>query len=220
MRIHKDEEKGAVTLFVLIACLLMLIIVLSINIAMSNKRVNQEKELDAIARTYTINEGNLEDEYVKIAEKNEYPTIGQVEEMIQSKLPVHEKINVTPLDGVQTSSWQIVEKIGHIVIVNMRFSVNTSKLQLSTNANDRTVVIKNFPVPKTGSAYLNSGYTVDGGSDGHIYQPASVLINQKGELTIQVSGGNKVYRSRICNYFKWSVFSGIRKMSHKKEKII
>lgn len=202
------KEKGAITVFVLIACMFILIIVLLMNIGLMNKKTNQEKKLDTIVKNYAVEEEDLANVYAEIADKNEYPTKAEVEQMIEDRVPVHETMEVVPMNGVQIRDWKIVEKIGHIVVVNMSFTVDTSKLPLSTNVNKRTVVIKNFPIPKTGNAYLNGFYTISEGN-GNTAQPISAVLNEKGELEIQVSGGDKAYTSRIWHWLKWHLFSEV-----------
>ena len=81
MRIRK-EEKGAVTLFVLVAGIFLISTLLLVNIGIINKNTNQEKELEKIVKDYTVNETDMGNTYVKVAEENTYLTASQIIEII------------------------------------------------------------------------------------------------------------------------------------------
>ncbi len=69
-------------MFTLVACLFFIIVLLLVNIGLVNKKTSQEKELKEISKAYEINEQNMEDEYAKVAEENEYLTASQIQELI------------------------------------------------------------------------------------------------------------------------------------------
>ena len=77
------EQKGSVTLFVLVTCLFMITVLLLVNIGMINKNQSQEKEIIQISKNYSVNETDLANSYAKIAEENRYPTYEEVEKMIE-----------------------------------------------------------------------------------------------------------------------------------------
>ena len=76
------KEKGSVTLFVLIACMFMIIILLIVNIGIMNKNRSEEKKIEEIAKQYNQNETDLDDAYEKIVDENEYVTKGELIEII------------------------------------------------------------------------------------------------------------------------------------------
>lgn len=78
------EEKASITLFTLIACLFFIIVLLLVNIGMINKETNQEKELEQIAKNHNISETDLENNYKKVADENEYITRGELNQAIES----------------------------------------------------------------------------------------------------------------------------------------
>ena len=76
------KEKGSVTLFVLIACMFMIIILLIVNIGIMNKNRSEEKKIEEIAKQYNQNETDLNNAYEKIVDENEYVTKGELIEII------------------------------------------------------------------------------------------------------------------------------------------
>ena len=71
----KDKkEKGSVTLFILIACMLMIVILLVINIGVMNKNASQEKNIDEMSKQYNQNETDLDSTYDGIVDKQGYVT--------------------------------------------------------------------------------------------------------------------------------------------------
>lgn len=68
------EEKGSITLFVLIACLFFTMNLLLMNVKLINEKINQEKDLVQIVKSYTVNETNMESAYEKTIEENELLT--------------------------------------------------------------------------------------------------------------------------------------------------
>ena len=82
----RKEEKGSVTLFVLIACMFMIMVLLMINIAVMNRNRSQERELEEIAKEYNQNETDLDNAYARVVGENEYVTAKDVQEMIDENL--------------------------------------------------------------------------------------------------------------------------------------
>ena len=78
------KEKGSVTLFVLITCMFMIMILLIVNIGVMNKTTNQEKELDKIVKEYSVSETDLDNIYKKIEDNQRYVTAEEVEKMIKN----------------------------------------------------------------------------------------------------------------------------------------
>ena len=76
------KEEGSVTLFVLIACMFMIIILLIVNIGIMNKNRSEEKKIEEIAKQYNQNETDLNNAYEKIVDENEYLTKGELIEII------------------------------------------------------------------------------------------------------------------------------------------
>ena len=76
------KEKGSVTLFILIACMFMIVILLIVNIGVMNKNGSEEKKIEEIAKQYNQNETDLNNAYEKIVDENEYVTKGELIEII------------------------------------------------------------------------------------------------------------------------------------------
>ena len=80
------KEKGSVTLFVLIACMFMIIILLIVNIGIMNKNRSEEKKIEEIAKQYNLSETELDNTYGELTDGNEYVTAEQVQQMIDNNL--------------------------------------------------------------------------------------------------------------------------------------
>lgn len=68
----RKNEKGSVTLFVLIACIFIVLILVMINIGIMNKNINSEKEIDKIISEYNKNESSINEIYRETVEKTQY----------------------------------------------------------------------------------------------------------------------------------------------------
>ena len=78
----RKEEKGSVTLFVLIACMFMIMVLLMVNIAVMNRNRSQERELEEIAKEYNQNETDLNNAYAKVVGENDYATVSEITNII------------------------------------------------------------------------------------------------------------------------------------------
>ena len=78
----RKEEKGSVTLFVLIACMFMIMVLLMINIAVMNRNRSQEREIEEIAKEYNQNETDLDNAYAKVTGENQYVSLDEVTNII------------------------------------------------------------------------------------------------------------------------------------------
>ena len=78
----RKEEKGSVTLFVLIACMFMIMVLLMVNIAVMNRNRSQEKELEEIAKEYNQNETDLNNAYAKVTGENQYVSLDEITNII------------------------------------------------------------------------------------------------------------------------------------------
>ena len=76
------QEKGSVTLFVLIACMFMIMVLLMVNIAVMNRNRSQERELEEIAKEYNQNEIDLDNAYAKVVGENDYATVSEITNII------------------------------------------------------------------------------------------------------------------------------------------
>lgn len=72
------EEKGSITLFTLIACLFLIIILLLVNVGLINKNTNQEKQLAQISKIYSVDETDMENAYVEAVDENGYITSDKI----------------------------------------------------------------------------------------------------------------------------------------------
>ena len=80
------KEKGSVTLFVLIACMFMIVILLIVNIGITNKNRSEEKKIEEITKQYNQNEVDLDNVYKETEEKQEYVTKDELEEILNDKV--------------------------------------------------------------------------------------------------------------------------------------
>ena len=186
---NMKKEKGSITLFVLIACMFMLIIILLINIAMINKNSNQEKELDEISKAYGANETDIENVYANTVDENEYATIGDVYKIVNEEIDnlfPTEYTAPTVVDGVSISNGGYV-RIGNLVVVNMSISINTSELTISKNPNKPTVIASGFPEPDMISA-LASYYTFISSSGSYSMEYNWTGIDQNENLSLCQDG--------------------------------
>lgn len=97
------EQRGSVTLFILIACLFMITILLLVNIAMMNKNASQEKEIIQISRNYSVNETDLSNSYANVADENGYPNYTEIQKMIESALETT-KLEIFPVGSIYIST--------------------------------------------------------------------------------------------------------------------
>ena len=79
---NNKREKGSVTLFILISCMFMIIILLIVNIGVMNKNRSQEKELEEISKQYNQNETDLNSAYDKTVDDEGYLTKEEIREML------------------------------------------------------------------------------------------------------------------------------------------
>ena len=85
--IPKNEEKGSVTLFVLIGSIFILIILLLVNVGLINNKANHEKQIDEISKKYSVNENDLEQAYQTVSSSTKnYMSKDEVEELVQQKI--------------------------------------------------------------------------------------------------------------------------------------
>ena len=83
---RRKEEKGSVTLFVLISCMFMVVILLVVNIGVMDKNRSQEKNLEEIVKQYNQNETDLDNIYEEKVEDEGYIKKAEVEEIINTKI--------------------------------------------------------------------------------------------------------------------------------------
>lgn len=76
------DERASITLFVLITCMFFIIILLLVNIRLSNKRSNQEKALGQIMKEYTASGNDMESAYAEAIDGEGYLTASQIRDMI------------------------------------------------------------------------------------------------------------------------------------------
>ena len=74
------EEKGSVTLFVLVSCMFMVMILLVINVNVINRNTRQKKELDEIIKEYA--QVNIDDAYAKVTNGEDYIDEDDIEKIL------------------------------------------------------------------------------------------------------------------------------------------
>ncbi len=70
LRNRIKEENGSVTLFVLVTCMFVLVILLLTNMEMVNKNSNQKRTLEQIQNNYEVTEEDLERTYHEVYKEN------------------------------------------------------------------------------------------------------------------------------------------------------
>ncbi len=59
-------ERGAVTLFVVVVCVFVMIMLVTFTIRMENKKQAQNKEIEQITKSYQGNEQDMEEIYSRV----------------------------------------------------------------------------------------------------------------------------------------------------------
>lgn len=135
------NEKGSITLFVLIVSIFILIVLLIANIAMINKNATQERQLEEISKVYNQDESDLKSTYEQNVENQNYISREEFNETIN---------NLTTLigiGGVEESGDNYIRFVNGIQIVWGSFDVYGS------TSSSKTTTTVNFP-----KRFVNSGY--------------------------------------------------------------
>ena len=74
------EEKGSVTLFVLVSCMFIVMILLVINVNVINRNTRQKKELDEIIKEYA--QVNIDETYAKVTNDEGYINEDDLEKLL------------------------------------------------------------------------------------------------------------------------------------------
>lgn len=61
-----QKERGSVTLFVLVTCIFIVIILVTVMVNVENKKQAQKKEIEQITRSYEQNEQRMDEVYSRI----------------------------------------------------------------------------------------------------------------------------------------------------------
>ena len=64
-------ERGAVTLFVVVVCVFVMIMLVTFTIRMENKKQAQNKEIEQITKSYQGNEQDMEEIYSRVINEKE-----------------------------------------------------------------------------------------------------------------------------------------------------
>lgn len=100
-------ENGSITLFVSIACIFIIIALVSINIGIISQNTNQEKQLEQILKNYAKDSNYLESVYEKNANENKYPTENEVKQLIQESMKEmvqQAKLEIYPVGSIYIST--------------------------------------------------------------------------------------------------------------------
>ena len=220
MKIKKDE-RGSVTLFVLITCIFMITILLMINMSVMNKNKSQKRDLEEIAKEYGQNKAGLDEAYAKATNTIKYVAqIGNIKyetlrEAIEA-VKTDETIlmigdttenNTVPEDkkftldlGEQTITGGIVNNGEMIITGNGTITSKTENVL----ENNGTLIVKSGTFEKTDGkeerALKNSGIaTIDGGifnktCDGWTVENLGTLYFNNGEIILDYEGeGTALY---------------------------
>lgn len=63
---RNKKERGSITLFVLVTCIFIVIVLVTFMVNVENKKQAQKKEIEQITKSYNQNEQKMEEIYSKI----------------------------------------------------------------------------------------------------------------------------------------------------------
>jgi len=151
----RKEEKGSITLFVLVACMFFITILLLVNIGLINKRTNQEKELAKISKTYNVTQNQMADTYNNIVDKNRYPNYAEIQEMIDKAVKIAKEETREEMQQKIESSEATINGTINSTKTGLENSINEAKTELKngiTMAKTQTK-LETFPV---GSIFVST----------------------------------------------------------------
>ena len=99
---NSNNEKGSVTLFVLIVCLFFIGILLLINIGLINSKTSKEKELNQILANYSQSNNNLDNVYLATVDGVQQVSLDDVQEIINESM-LEAKLNMYPIGSIYIS---------------------------------------------------------------------------------------------------------------------
>ncbi len=99
---NSNNEKGSVTLFVLIVCLFFIGILLLINIGLINSKTSKEKELNQILANYSQSNNNLDNVYLATVDGVQQVSLDEVQEIINESM-LEAKLNMYPIGSIYIS---------------------------------------------------------------------------------------------------------------------
>ncbi len=189
--IRNRGEKGSVTLFVLVACMFMIIILLMVNVGVMNKNATQSKELDKIAKEYSQNETDLDEAYAKAVDENQYVTAKDVQEMIDNNL-----LKQYPVGSIyiSTNSQNPSEYIGGEW---ESFGEGRTLVGAGTGTDENNVQ-KLFEIEQTGGEYEHKLTIAEMPSHSHINNSIYATTPAAGTtIRVAVSGGTGTVNYRF-----------------------
>lgn len=185
MKIKKDE-RGSVTLFVLITCIFMITILLMINMSVMNKNKSQKRDLEEIAKEYGQNKAGLDEAYAKATNTIKYVAqIGNIK---------YETLREA-IEAVKTD--ETILMIGDTTENN---TVPEDK-KFTLDLGEQTIT----------GGIVNNGEMIIKGNGSIIKNEAGNVLENNGILTVE--GGNYIKSGEtgrvIKNYEKATINAGI-----------
>ena len=208
------KEKGSITLFVLIACMFMMIILLMVNIGVINKNSSQERELEKIAKEYSQNETDLDEAYAEAVEGNEYLTAGEIRELINEV-----KLEMYPIGSIYITTneqnpgeylggeWESYGEGRTIVGAGTGTDANNIQKIFEINETggeyEHTLTVNELASHRhnflyRGNEYVGFGYGLATGGSGHLNFFSGgdeVSSSNPRNTTIQYNGGNQPHNN-------------------------
>ena len=135
------KEKGSVTLFILIACMFMIVILLIVNIGIMNKNRSEEKKIEEIAKQYNQNETDLDDAYKKAVDENEYLTKSEILELIQENSEYHSGDSC--MLHATTGGFVMDEGTAYVCNVYLDKKINKEVKSITVNSIAGVVIMQN-----------------------------------------------------------------------------
>ena len=201
------KEKGSVTLFVLIACMFMIVILLIVNIGVMNKNRSEEKKIEEIAKQYNQNETDLNNAYEKIVDENEYVTKGELIEIIYPVGSIYITTNGQNPGEYLGGEWESYGE-GRTIVgagtgtdsnnVQKVFEINETggEYEHTLTVNELARHRHNFL--NNGNEYVGFGYASASGGSGRLNffsGSDEVSSSNPRNTTIQYNGGNQAHNN-------------------------
>ena len=201
------KEKGSVTLFILIACMFMIVILLIVNIGVMNKNRSEEKKIEEIAKQYNQNETDLNNAYEKIVDENEYVTKGELIEIIYPVGSIYITTNGQNPGEYLGGEWESYGE-GRTIVgagtgtdsnnVQKVFEINETggEYEHILTVNELASHRHNFLF--RGNEYVGFGYGAASGGSGHLNffsGSDEVSSSNPRNTTIQYNGGNQPHNN-------------------------
>ena len=188
----KDLKRKKILICIFIIGIIICILMLGISILRINQRLEEETRT---RKTTAMNMTELRNPKEVSMEENKYITVSEARQLIQQEtVEAKTKIDAlyqmdykipTIINGVVVNAGGYA-KVGNMVIVNIKAAIDTSKLNLTSDANKQTLILKDFPDPINKSTPMAVYYVTGSKVAGQSYNTQYIYatMRENGELVI------------------------------------